>query len=129
MEVIKRGPRLDGPAEAAPVRDAVGRAVARPTILVVEDNVDTREILPDILEDAGYDVMLASDGLEGVSLFNRHAQIAAVILDLMMPGLDGWEFLATMRGRMVHRRVPVIVFSAFLETAAVDADAVLRKPS
>jgi two-component system chemotaxis sensor kinase CheA len=97
--------------------------------MVVEDDPDLGEVLSDVLTHAGYDVILARDGVEAINRFNRHAEISVILLDLMLPVLDGWQFLGQMRSALRHRGVPVVVLSAFSDTNAVDADAVLTKPA
>ncbi|MBI1383169.1 MAG: response regulator [Planctomycetaceae bacterium] len=71
---------------------------ARPTVLVVDDEALVRDLARALLEDAGYEVLAAEDGERGVELFRSHGtQIAAVLLDLTMPRLDGEGTLAAIR--------------------------------
>ena len=60
------------------------------SILIVEDDFDIRELLQTYLEDAGYRTITAPDGDEAVSLF-RASHVDLVLLDLMLPRLDGWQ--------------------------------------
>lgn len=80
-----------------------------PTILVVEDDRALAEGLAYNLGKAGYRVLRAADGAEGVALA-RESRPDLVVLDLMLPGLDGFGFLRDVRG--AGDRVPVIVLSA-----------------
>lgn len=65
-------------------------------IMVVEDDVNTRKLMKVVLEDNGYEPILAGNGLEGLKLLeNNHIDL--VILDIMMPGMDGFEFTETLR--------------------------------
>jgi DNA-binding response OmpR family regulator len=80
-----------------------------PKILVVEDNPDLAYGLRNSLEIAGYDVVVAADGLTGV----EHARACdpdAMVLDLMLPGMDGYHVLRTLRDEGVA--VPVLILTA-----------------
>jgi CheY-like chemotaxis protein len=68
-----------------------------------------------LLESAGYNVLIASDGARAIELFSRHA-IDAVVLDYLMPGMDGGEVAARLRA--IRPRVPIILYSAFLSVSA-----------
>ena len=82
------------------------------TILIVEDDRDIRDVLAEILADEGYHVLLAEDGLEGLRRLAEGPRPALILLDLMMPRMDGFELLATLRHRPGGRRVPVVVVTA-----------------
>ena len=58
-------------------------------ILVVEDDLDIQELLKNFLQEAGYDIVLASDGVEALSTFSA-AQFDLVLLDVMLPKIDGF---------------------------------------
>ena len=81
-------------------------------VLVVDDEEIVRLVASGVLEGGGYRVLLAEDGLEGVTLFRRHAdELTAVILDLTMPVLGGDEALAQMQA--IAPQVPVILASGY----------------
>jgi DNA-binding response OmpR family regulator len=80
-------------------------------VLVVDDDAEIREIVAMALEDDGYRVDTACDGAEALCKANEH-QPDAIILDVMMPVMDGWEFLAKWRTRPFEHRAPVLVMSA-----------------
>src|SRR5690242_3040152 len=61
------------------------------TVLVVDDDAEIRDLIATTLEAGGYAVNTASDGAEALRLANQH-EPGAVILDVMMPVMDGWEF-------------------------------------
>ena len=64
-------------------------------VLIVEDDQDARELLQQLLELNGFHTSMASNGREALGLLDRHAgQICLVLLDLMMPVMNGWEFRA-----------------------------------
>lgn len=65
-------------------------------IMVVEDDINTRKLMKAVLEDNGYDPVLAGNGIEGLKLLETN-HIDLVILDIMMPGMDGFEFTETLR--------------------------------
>lgn len=79
-----------------------------PHILVVEDDADINRLLCKILQDQGYDVRPAFSGSEAM-LWAEKYDYDLVLLDLMLPGLTGEEFIARIRGR---RTMPIIVLSA-----------------
>lgn len=77
-------------------------------ILVIEDEEDAREILQIYLEAKGHQVILASDGVAGLRQF-AEAEPQVVLLDLMMPRLDGWEVLSAIRAQSDR---PVLMLTA-----------------
>lgn len=105
-------------------------------ILIVEDDADTRDSLALLLAEEGYAVVTAKDGSEALEHLKRAARPDLIILDLMMPILDGFEFRAAQRavGGEVAT-IPVVVMSATLHTIsssrafkAMRADAAVQKP-
>ena len=80
-------------------------------VLVVEDDRDTRELIANWLSGAGWDVHEAGDGREGLAQYRR-LRPAVVLLDLMMPEVDGFEFLGTLRVEYPDDEVSVIVITA-----------------
>jgi CheY-like chemotaxis protein len=83
-------------------------------VLVVEDDEAIRQMLADVLHDGGYVVDGAVDGAEAIEQMER-SRPDLVLLDLHMPGMDGWEFLAIKAGRTGLADVPVLVLSATSE--------------
>jgi CheY-like chemotaxis protein len=80
-------------------------------ILVVDDDADLRGLLEDVLIDAGYEVMTASNGAEAM-LAMQTDRPDAVLLDLVMPGMDGCAFLAACRTCPSLRGIPIGIMSA-----------------
>lgn len=72
-------------------------------ILVCDDDKHTRILLKAILENAGYTVLTASDGNEALKVLSRE-HIDLVVLDVMMPNMDGYEFTAQVRRRTARSR-------------------------
>jgi CheY-like chemotaxis protein len=100
-------------------------------ILVVDDDRAIRDVVADILESADYRVRTASNGAEALDQI-RVESPAAVLLDLMMPIMDGWEFLERCRRRRPCAEVPVAIMSAAHDTALaaskLDVQGYLTKP-
>lgn len=80
------------------------------SILIVEDDRLTRDLLSRLLQDCGYRAVLASDGVEALSVLD-YLRPDLVLLDLMMPRMDGAEFLQRLRESPAGQ-VPVVVLSA-----------------
>jgi CheY-like chemotaxis protein len=93
---------------------------AAPLLLLVEDDADVRESLGEVLRDAGYAVAWAANGADALRALRSGLRPAAILLDLMMPGVDGFEFRAAQRGDPAIAAIPVIVLSA---DRAIDQDA------
>ena len=78
-------------------------------ILVVDDEERMQKLLSDFLKMKDYEVLLAGNGEEAIDLFFKEKSIALMILDVMMPKMDGWTVLKTIRE---HSKVPVIMLTA-----------------
>ena len=78
-------------------------------ILVVDDEERMQKLLSDFLKMKDYEVLLAGNGEEAIDLFFKEKSIALIILDVMMPKMDGWTVLKTIRE---HSKVPVIMLTA-----------------
>lgn len=78
-------------------------------VLVVDDESRMRKLVRDFLERANYDVIEAGDGEEALNLFYEQKDIALVVLDVMMPKMDGWEVCKEIRS---VSKVPVIMLTA-----------------
>lgn len=87
--------------------------------MVVEDNEPSRDVLSRRLERRGYRVLLAVDGRQAVSL--AHAAMPDLILmDLGLPGIDGFEATSQLKGDAATRHIPIIVLSAHAMTSDRD---------
>ena len=78
-------------------------------ILVVDDEARMRKLVKDFLTVKGFSVLEAADGEEAVDVFFNQKDIALVLLDVMMPKMDGWEVLKTIRK---FSNVPIIMLTA-----------------
>jgi PAS domain S-box-containing protein len=91
------------------------RDAERP-VLIVEDDESTREYMRRVLEQEGWKTILTDNGLAGIEQLQKDLP-SLILLDLMMPGMDGFQFLQTIRAREEWRAVPVIVITAKTLTA------------
>jgi CheY-like chemotaxis protein len=96
-------------------------------ILVVDDDADQRAAVAGLLSGRGYDVVVAVDGQDAWEMLARGLRPGLIVLDLTMPRMDGWSFLAHLQGT-IHASVPVIVTSAAAKRPPPGADACLEKP-
>ncbi len=80
-------------------------------ILIVEDDDAIRHMLADVLQDAGFAVAMACDGLDALDQIEQHPP-DAILLDLMMPSMDGWSFLESCRANPDSAEIPVGLLSA-----------------
>jgi CheY-like chemotaxis protein len=105
--------------------------MAQKTVLLVEDDLEIRDILQDLLEAEGYDVVPASHGrqaLEFLTATPRESLPDLVVLDMMMPLVDGSQVLASMKSDPKLSPIPVVVLSAVARERPAGAAAFLRKP-
>ena len=82
-----------------------------PTILLVEDNEDNRDMLSRRLEMNGYEVVLAVDGEEGVEMASSEAP-DLILMDMSLPLMDGWEATRRIKADEATSSIPVIAFTA-----------------
>ncbi len=101
------------------------------SILLVEDDDFIRQEISEALEDEGYQVSTAAHGKEALAILAEGARPSVVLLDLMMPVMNGWEFLKAFKKEDKFTGIPVVILSAFADRATIiggDAISVLRKP-
>ncbi len=98
------------------------------TVLVVEDEEDLREMMCEALERDGYTVVGASDGQEALDALARIEHTCLILLDLLMPGMNGWDFFEAFQARKELAGVPVIVHSSAPSQAPVGVTGTLQKP-
>jgi CheY-like chemotaxis protein len=96
-------------------------------ILVVEDDALTRGAIKMLLEWEGYRVHCAADGEEALGLLLRGLRPALILLDVRMPGCDGWGFREEQRADPDLANIPVVVISGE-EASSLDAVGHIRKP-
>ena len=78
-------------------------------VLMVDDEARMRKLLKDFLTVKGFQVIEAEDGEQAVDIFFQQKDIALIILDVMMPRMDGWEVCKTIRQ---YSQVPIIMLTA-----------------
>ena len=91
----------------------------KPKILITDDSEINRALLKEILGD-GYDYLEAEDGAAAVELMRQRTDISLLLLDLMMPGMDGFDVLRVMKYHAWLDEIPVIVISAAEDTANIE---------
>jgi CheY-like chemotaxis protein len=117
------------PAVDAPIAPATSNAGFRlhrqPTVMVVDDDDQVRDVTGDILRRAGFQVIAVARGRDAISVFAaRHSTIDCVVLDLTMPDLTGDEVLVVLRA--VEPGIPVVLISGYLTDDPVRGAANLK---
>jgi DNA-binding response OmpR family regulator len=99
-------------------------------VFIVEDDADTREMLGRFLELEGYHVEMAANGKQALERLDHAGPVCVIVLDLMMPIMDGWQFRREQSRHARHSKIPVIVVSAAGKDriAQIDANDYLSKP-
>jgi CheY-like chemotaxis protein len=106
---------------------APGRLLA--TVLVVDDDEDSRDSVADMLRDEGFDVRTASDGYEALERIALEPRPAAMVLDLGMPRMGGREVLSRLQGQGDLANIPVCVLSGeLLDASQLPLGAMLAIP-
>jgi CheY-like chemotaxis protein len=106
----------------------VGEAQCK-TVLIIEDDESIRETLGFFLEFEGYKVFTAAHGKEGLNLLSAIPKPCLILLDLMMPVMDGWGFIAAIQKDTAYSAIPVFVVTAFGDKAkTIHANGIINKP-
>jgi CheY-like chemotaxis protein len=103
------------------------------TVLVVEDDQEVRDAIAEVLEDSEYKALAASNGAEALERLRTAApQPCVILLDVMMPTMDGWQFRAAQQSDPAMRDIPVVLLSAHTDVksaaAAMQVAGFLPKP-
>ena len=96
-------------------------------VLVVDDELDIRQALAEVLAFEGYEVVAAGDGQDALDKA-RAFQPRLVLLDLMMPRMNGWEFRRAQKHDPAVARIPVVIISAFAPQGELDVAGYIEKP-
>jgi two-component system, cell cycle response regulator DivK len=102
-------------------------------ILVIDDHEDNRRILQDLLANAGYEVLIAANGKEGITLAETRAP-DLILMDIQLPDIDGYEATRRIKGIPTLRSVPVIAVTSYAlsgddaKALAAGCDAYVAKP-
>ena len=108
----------------------MARAVRHCPVLIVEDDEDLREMMAQLLTLEGFQAATVANGREALEYLHDTDKPDVILLDLMMPVMDGWEFRRQQQADPAIAPVPVIVLSALDQNraATLDATAFLKKP-
>jgi two-component system, cell cycle response regulator DivK len=102
-------------------------------ILIIEDTEDNRQIIGDLLSNAGYDLIEAVDGLEGVAAAEREKP-DLILMDIQLPGIDGYEATRRIRAIPALASVPIIAVTSYAlsgdeaKTREAGCDGYIAKP-
>jgi CheY-like chemotaxis protein len=102
-----------------------------PSVMIVEDDRDTREMLARFLELEGFEVREAANGQIALDALHEAGSTCVILLDLMMPVMNGWQFRKAQVNDPEIANIPVVVVTAAgarEQIPAIDADAWLSKP-
>jgi two-component system chemotaxis response regulator CheY len=98
------------------------------SVLVVEDNDDIREAIGAILEAEGYEIALAEDGERALELLAELPRPCLLLVDLIMPRMDGWQLLQMLARDDRLATIPVVVMSAAANANTIPTHPTLKKP-
>jgi two-component system chemotaxis response regulator CheY len=98
------------------------------SVLVVEDNDDIREAIGEILENEGYEIALARDGEHALDLLAELPRPCLLLVDLIMPRMDGWQLVNLLSRDDRLATIPVVVMSAAAHATTAPAHRTLKKP-
>jgi CheY-like chemotaxis protein len=98
-------------------------------VLLVDDDADIRDLVAQALRTRQFEVALADDGAAALDWLAQHEPPCLILLDLMMPVMDGWQVLDRLQENERLAQVPVVITTAFRPEAALAARLpILRKP-
>jgi CheY-like chemotaxis protein len=101
-------------------------------VLIIEDDLDIRDVLTQVLEYEGYEVSTAGNGREAIEYLQSNPKPGLILLDLMMPVMDGWQFRAEQQKHDEWASIPVVILSAdgnaYQKASTVRAAGFLKKP-
>ena len=101
----------------------------KPTILIGEDEPDIRSVMQESLEAVGLSILTAANGQEALGKLGNNPGVSLILLDLMMPVMNGWQFLSAIDKNPVLKKIPIIVVTVFSDQAKdLNVRGVLKKP-
>ena len=89
------------------------------TVLIVDDDYPLREALRGIMEEEGFRPLVACNGAEALEIIRREGPPFLILLDLMMPVMDGWQFQAALENSPELLKVPVIIISDHVQSRVI----------
>lgn len=116
------------PPGGAAYNPSVSTSAHRGNVLIVEDDEDIRAAMAELLESEGFEVSVASNGQEGLEVLGQMSLPCVVLLDLMMPVMNGEDFLRHMRQDPTFNVVPVIIVTASGRAPLPGTQGFLKKP-
>jgi CheY-like chemotaxis protein len=125
---MARRSRTTGPIKQTREFEPLGPGGAKPVILVVDDDWDICDAAKETLDEAGFETVCVSNGELALRHLGEHAAPAAIVLDLMMPVMDGWKFVERVRALPHLRDIPIVVLTAAGPHWGYPVQRVLRKP-
>jgi len=108
----RSGLSFSRPREAANETARDARASSRQHVLLVEDDAALRSSLAEVLEAEGFDVATAPNGRAALEVLRTGPPPSAIVLDLMMPVMDGWDFRHAQLADPALKDIPVVVVTA-----------------
>jgi CheY-like chemotaxis protein len=128
---IELGPSLargKKPEAAAPVLPAPHRPA--PSVLLVDDNADTLELVGHTLRTEGFSVVTANRARQALGILSSGSRPDVIVTDLLMPGLSGWDFIKEVRETSAYDAIPIVVISAVAspDLSSSSVASVFRKP-
>jgi CheY-like chemotaxis protein len=128
-----RLPRAPYRGEASPSDRRSDEVLTRKLlVMVVEDDEPLRTVICDVLEDHGFRAVPASNGLHALAQLQTLERPDLIILDLMMPVMNGWDFHAHLKSKENLQTIPVLLLSAYVRkgthTGPQDVAGALQKP-
>jgi two-component system chemotaxis response regulator CheY len=101
---------------------------SEPYILIVEDDADLREAVAELLQDHGYGTCQVANGVEALEVLRERSSACLMLLDLMMPVMNGWELLARIEEGAVSPVPDVVIMTALEMAPRTGGRKVLLKP-
>ncbi len=90
-----------------------------PRIILIEDEPDISLLASFTLDTLGYEVLSADNGENGLELVEKSLPVSLIILDIMMPGIDGYQVLERLKADPDYKDIPVLIFSAMAQESEV----------
>jgi CheY-like chemotaxis protein len=101
----------------------------RRSVLIIEDDHGIRDALRMCLEFEGYKVFAAENGKEGLELLRKISPPGLILLDLLMPVMDGWEFMERVKQEISLSSIPIAIVTAYADRAhGIQGKEIVRKP-
>jgi CheY-like chemotaxis protein len=98
-------------------------------ILIIEDNKEIQDSIKMALEIDGFKVFTANNGKEGIDILGKIPTPSLILLDLLMPVMNGWEFMEELNKDIMHSTIPVVIVSALADKQTTpNATGYIQKP-